>query len=134
MVSFPVSSTTYGPQTGETTTEGDEEFGDPFVFLTKRIQGLQCIGACANGVFPNRDYSRLMTCTIEWDAYDVYGNNYADSFTGPEPYFPGSWFLQRWVDIPDFDYGEFWAYVYEDGVLMDSDYEYYTKSLSGGNE
>jgi len=88
---------------------------------------LKCVGAKAVGTFFGFRY-RCMKVTIRWDAYDIHGNHYTGSFSGHTICSTGSWMITRWVEIPDFDHGEFWGYAYVDGVLKDTDHESYTKN------
>lgn len=117
-------------QTGESAQQGGLGIGSPSVELYPLIEGDQCIGATAVGIFPFKLFSRTMKVVIEWDAYDTDENHYVDSWTGAQITSMGRWRIEKWVEIPNFDYGDFWAYCYENDVLKDSDHEYYTHATS----
>jgi hypothetical protein len=110
----------------QSTEEGSLQFGDPYVYLTPIVENNKCIGAMAHGVFPYKLISRAMKVKIEYEAYDDEENYYEGTYIGNVWESAGVWFLNRGVEIEDFDHGEFWAYCYENNVLKDSDYAEYT--------
>ena len=119
-----------GVTTGGSEEQGGLGIGDPWVELYPKIEGDQCVGARAIGTFPFKLFPRTMKVKIRWDAYDTDEHHYADSFTGSTINSMGRWTIERWVKIIDFDYGDFWGYCYENGVLKDTDHEYYTHATS----
>jgi len=110
----------------QNTQQGSLQFGDPYVYLTPIVEEGSCVGAMAHGVFPFKLTARPMQTKIYYEIYDTENNYYNGTYYGNTYVCAGVWFLNRGAACEDFDHGEFWGYCYENYVLKDSAYAYYT--------